>query len=225
MPADDDLAALTRFDDDIALVLGAAAVDTTGEIRVVRAALGLCRVDPNALLAAEVAGILSFTGDQVDFVDPARRSTISAALGPPERRALHRVFATVLTEPRHRAQRAEHLAAAAVGPDSEAAAALAELGRLASERGDLAQAGELFMRAGGLSPEAEERASYLLKAGDACWNAGNYTAARAGFDAAYTGSTQPVLRADIALQLGQLDMFQRGPRYRARSPGCRSGCR
>ena len=212
-PADDDLASPPGFDDGIETALGAVAVDTTGEIRVVRAALGLCGVDPDALLAAEVAGILSFTGDQVAFVDPFRRSTTAAALTSSQRRALHRVLADVLTEPRHRAQRAEHLAAAAVGPDCQAAAALAEIGQLASERGDLDKAGELFMRAGGLSPEAEDRAAYLLKAGDACWNAGNYTAARAAFDAAYSGSTQPVLRADIALQLGQLDMFQRGPRY------------
>ena len=160
-----------------------------------------------------MTGILRVAGDRVDFVEPTQRSAAAAALKWPERRELHRVFARVLTEPRHLEQRAEHLAAAAIGPDREAAAALAELGRLASERGDVAQAGELFMRAGGLSPEAEDRANYLYKAGDACWNAGTYTAARAAFDAAYSGSTQPMLRADIALQLGQLDMYQRGPRY------------
>lgn len=194
-------------------MLGAVALDTTGEIRVVRAALHELGVDQGALLAAEVSGILHFAGDRVDFIDPARRSQAAAALTSSQRRAMHGVLAGVLTEPRHRSQRAEHLASAAVGPDREAALALAELGTLATERGELAEAGELYMRAGGLSPDPEDRAANLLKAGDACWNSGEYTAARAAFDAAYSGSIQPVLRADIALQLGQLDMYQRGPRY------------
>lgn len=122
-------------------------------------------------------------------------------------------MARVLTEPRHRVQRGEHLAAAAVGPDLEAAAALAQLGEEASERGETALAGEFFMRAAGLSPSTEDRALHLYQAGDGYWNAGEYTAARAAFDAAYQGSTEPLLRADTALQLGQLDMYQRGPRY------------
>jgi hypothetical protein len=72
---------------------------------------------------------------------------------------------------------------------------------------------DLSMRAAGLSTDPEDRAVRLNLAAHGYWNAGQYTAARAAFDAAYIGSTRPVLRADVALQLGQLDMYQRGPRF------------
>lgn len=199
--------------DQTRLALGVVAIETTGEIRVVRAALRQLGAHPDALIAGEVAGALRFTDGHVDFVDPTHRAAITNAISPAQRRSFHRTVASVLTERRHRVQRAEHLASASVGPDHAAASALAQLGDEATERGDTALAGELFMRAGGLSPDPEDRARYLHRAADGYWNAGQYTAARAAFDAAYIGSTQPVLRADIALQLGQLDMYQRGPRY------------
>ena len=188
------------------------AVDDTGEIRVVRAAFAELGIKPDLLVALESEGVLRLTDDRVEFVDPQRRSA-SVAASAQERRTLHAAAAHALTEPRHSAQRAEHLAAAAVGPDEEAAAALEALGDSASLGGEVAQAGELFMRAGGLSPDPEDRARRLYLAGDGYWNAGQYPASRAAFDAAYLGSAQPLLRADTALQLGQLDMYQRGSRY------------
>ena len=194
-----------------ALVL--VALDVTGEIRVVQAALAVLGVEPDELVAAEMAGTIRIIGDQVEFVDPTMRSACVSRAAALERRLLHRSLAQVLVEPRHRPQRAEHLAAAAVGPDLEAADALAELGREASERGDSGLSAELYMRAGGLSPDPEERANNLHRAADGYWNAGQYTAARAAFDAAYIGSSQPLVRADVALHLGQLDMYQRGPRH------------
>ncbi len=199
--------------DAIRRALDVVALDVTGEIRVVRAALREVDVDPDALIAAELTGALQFNEDRVGFVDGARRSSTAAALGPSERRLIHRALAKALVEPRHRAQRAEHLAAAAVGPDRDAAAALAELGREASEHGETALAGELYMRSAGLSPDSEDRALNLYHAADGYWNAGEYTAARAAFDAAYVGASQPLLRADIAWQLGQLDLYQRGPLF------------
>ncbi len=189
------------------------AVDVTGEIRVVRAALDHLGVDPAAFVEVEHNGSLHVAGDRVDFVDPVQRAMAAESIAPSDRRALHRAIADVLTEPRHRLLRAEHLASAAVGPDQEASTALAQLGAEAFERGDMGVASELYMRAGGLSPDPGDRARHLFFAGHGYWNSGEYTAARAAFDAAYVGSTEPILRADIALQLGELDMYQRGPRY------------
>jgi DNA-binding CsgD family transcriptional regulator len=199
--------------DAIRRVLGVVALDVTGEIGVVRAVLDEIGVEPAILVSAESEGFLRFDGLRVEFVDVARRSAALTAISATECRSFHRAFARVMTEPRHRVQRGEHLASAAVGPDLEAANALAQLGQEASERGEPALAGELFMRAGGLSPDPENRALQLFHAGDGYWNTGQYTAARAAFDAAYQGATGPLLRADIAVQLGQLDMYQRGPRY------------
>lgn len=189
------------------------ALDATEEIRVVRAVLRANGADSAALLAAEAIGAIQLTDDRVEFVDGVQRAAIVAAMAPSDRRALHRTFAGVLIEPRYRVLRAEHLASSTVGPDQAVAAAFAELGREATERGGAALAGELFMRAGSFASSPEERAAHLYRAGDGFWNAGQYTAARAAFDAAYIGSAEPMLRADIALQLGQLDMYQRGTRY------------
>lgn len=189
------------------------AVDKTGEIRVVRAALVEVGVDPDVLAGLEVEGILRLGDDTVDFVEPTLRAAVMAELSPANRRAIHRALATVLTEPRHLHHRAEHLASAALGPDEQAASGLAEVGQQASLAGQAARSGELFMRSAGLSPDPEDRARRLYLAGDGYWNAGQYPAARAAFDAAYLGSTEPLLRADTAMQLGQLDMYQRGPRF------------
>ncbi len=178
-----------------------------------RAVLLADGVDSAALFTAEASGALRLLDDRVTFADGLQRAAILAAMTPSDRRSLHRTFAGVLIEPRYRVLRAEHLASSTVGPDQEVAAAFAELGREATERGGAALAGELFMRAGSFAPVPEERAAHLYRAGDGFWNAGQYTAARAAFDAAYIGSTEPTLRADIALQLGQLDMYQRGTRY------------
>lgn len=188
-------------------------MDVTGEIRVVRVALSRLGLDDEVFAAAEIAGPLHIDGDRVEFADPMDRAAHTASIDPAQRRAVHRAFADVMLEHRHRMQRAEHLVAAAVGPDQDAADALGVLGDEATARGDSMLAGRLFERAGGLAPDVEQRARHLRHAGNGFWNAGNYTEAREAFDAAYVGSTDPLLRADIALQLGQLDMYQRGPRH------------
>ena len=179
---------------------------------MVQAAFAVLGLEPDLLVALESEGVLRLADDRVQFVDPQQKSAALAATAQ-ERRTLHAAAAHALSEPRHMAQRAEHLAAAAVGPDEEAAAALAELGDIASREGQAALAGELFMRSAGLTPDPEDRARRLYHSGDGYWNAGQYPAARAAFDAAYLGTCEPGLRADTALLLGQLDMYQRGSRY------------
>ena len=188
------------------------ALDATGEVRVVAEALSKLGLDLDALTAAEVRGQLRIVGDRLSFVDVRMRQTHVDAIDPVTRREVHRTLATVLHERRHRRERAEHLAAAAVGPDDEAAVALGDLGHEASERGDCAVAGALFMRAASLTADAEHRANYLRFAGDAYWNAADYGASEDAFEAAYVGSNDPRLRAEIALQIGQIIMYQNGPR-------------
>lgn len=189
------------------------ALDTTGEIGVVRAVLEATGDGGReALEAAETNGAVLLTGSRVTFVDERHRAAIVTSMSPTARRDLHRTFADVLLDPSQRVQRAEHLASAAIGPDEEASAAFADLGREASARGDAASAAELFLRASRLATSPAGRAEHLYFAGDSFWNAAQYAAAREAFEAAYIGSVEPILRADIALQLGQLDLYQRGPR-------------
>lgn len=188
-------------------------MDATEEVRVVCSVLAVLGVDAEGLLDLEEAGTVEFTDDRIVLAEGSKRAAIVAAMTPSERRALHRAFAGVLGEPRYRVLRAEHLASSAIGPDPEASAAFAELAGEATELGGAAMAGELFIRAGGFAATPEERAQLLYHAGDGFWNAGQYDDARAAFDAARIGTSEPLLRADIAWQLGQLEMYQRGPRY------------
>ena len=170
-------------------------------------------IDPSVLIEMERLGMVCVTGDRFEYADENYRARDESTIAPSQRRAMHATFASVLGEPRYREQRVEHLAAAAVGPNPDVSIALASLADEATARGDAAAAGRLFVRAGEFASDAELRARYLLLAGDGFWNAGDYEGSRDAFDAALIGSTDPVLRADIAMQLGQLDMYQRGPRH------------
>lgn len=191
-------------------MLEVAAIDRTGEVRVVRDALADLGLDHRFLADCERDGSLTLDGDRIE-IDAA--SDVIAMIAPAERRTIHRALARVLHEARHAVQRAEHLADAAIGPDQDASTALLALANEATERGDTTIAASYFLRAGSLAPDPEDRATLLYRAGDAHWNAGDYVAARVAFDAAFLGAAQPMLRADIAWQIGTLDMFERGPRH------------
>ena len=76
-------------------------------------------------------------------------------------------------------QRAWHLAAAAVGVDEAASAALEQAATRARERSAYATAAAAFERAVRLAGDAERRAQLLLEAAEAAWLAGP-RAARGG---------------------------------------------
>lgn len=199
-------------------VLDIVALDVTGEVGVVRSALDLTgrpSSDLSAadLMAAEASGWVAINQSRIGFASPSGQDAWVSMLEPGERRAVHRALASVLTEPRHREVRAEHLVSAAIGPDAEASEALADLGRRASERGATRAAAQFFVRAAAIEPDAEARAAHLHLAADSWWNAGDYDAARTSFAEAFVGSSQPTQRADTILQLGQLEMYERGPRH------------
>ena len=189
------------------------ALDGTSEVRVVRRAIDELDITDGALAAAEVAGPFRLDGDCVELLDARHRSAWVQAVTPSRRRQIHRALAHALTEPCHRAARAEHLALSAVGPDDEACSAFAALADEASARGKQDDAAALFRRAGALAPEPEQRARLLYLAADAYWNATDYAQARSAFDAAYAGSADPRLRADVVWQASELDLYERGPRH------------
>src|SRR4051812_37183828 len=86
----------------IVCALGLLALDDTGEVRIVRAALHDLGLDPDILLLAERGGAFVVSGDDVHFLDAADRQRAADAVTPTERRAAHGALARVLIEPRHR---------------------------------------------------------------------------------------------------------------------------
>jgi DNA-binding NarL/FixJ family response regulator len=197
----------------VARALGVVALDVTGEMGVVCNALERIGGRSADLVDGEAFGVLEITASEVRFVSANDRTMWSSTLDPGRRRSIHAALAATLTERRHREARAEHLVSAAVGPDANAAQALAELGQEASERGATGDAALLFTRAAGIEPDPEARSVHLHYAADSWWNAGEYDAARSAFSEAFVGSSEPTQRADTLLQLGQLEMYERGPRY------------
>ena len=99
------------------------------------------------------------------------RSAIYADAPAAQRRAAHRALAAALPD-RDVDRRAWHLAAAAVGADEAASAALAQAGARSRERSAYATAAAAFERAGRLAADPERRALLLWEAADTAWLAG-----------------------------------------------------
>ncbi len=125
------------------------------------------------LTKAADAGIMEDDGGEIRFTHPLYRSAIYAEATREHRHRVHRRLAQVVEDPE---ERARHLALAAEGPDSEAAAALEEAARAALTRGSPISAAELCELAMRLTPTdrvSDARrlqmaaADYLLLAGDA----------------------------------------------------------
>ena len=162
------VATLDRAAQD-ALVL--AATSDSGDLLTLERAADHLELDLQALMAAEAAGLVTLRAGQLEFRHPLVRSAIYAAASPEHRRAAHRALAAALPD-RDVDRRAWHLAAAAIGTDPSAAAALEQAGRRARERTAYATAAAAFERAAQLSADTQRQTRLLLDAAEASWHAG-----------------------------------------------------
>jgi DNA-binding NarL/FixJ family response regulator len=124
---------------------------------------------------AEAAGLVSMGNGRLAFRHPLIRPAVYHAASPAERRVAHRQLALALDSvavPQAQERRAWHLAAAAVAPDEEVAAALERVGTAANHRSSYGIAIRAFERAAGLSPSRAERARRLVAAAMAAVPAG-----------------------------------------------------
>jgi DNA-binding CsgD family transcriptional regulator/tetratricopeptide (TPR) repeat protein len=150
-----------------ALVVAAAA--STGEIGVMAEALERLGLSLAALEPAEANGLLTLEAGILAFRHPLIRSALYQAAGASERRDAHRALAGAL-EGEDRG--AWHLAAAVVGPDADAAAALERVAVTATRRAGYAAAAAAYERAARLSESTDDRLRRLSAAADAAWLAG-----------------------------------------------------
>jgi DNA-binding CsgD family transcriptional regulator len=148
-----------------------AASDSCGLGVLARAAARI-GLDLGDLAPSEVAGLVRVGLDRVEFTHPLARSAIFAEASAPELREAHGALAAVLPD-RDLDRRAWHLAAASLGPDDGAAAALMQAGTRACERSAYAVATAAFARAAGLCSTDSARAQLLLEAAQAAWLAGD----------------------------------------------------
>ncbi|MET7460875.1 LuxR C-terminal-related transcriptional regulator [Nonomuraea sp. NPDC005501] len=122
----------------------------------------------NGLVEAEAAGLVAVEGTRVRFRHPLVRSAVHAWAGSARLRQAHAVLAALVEGDR----RAWHLAAVALAPDEEVAAALAASAGRARARGGYGDAATALARSAELTPDPGRRAERLVEAATAAWLAG-----------------------------------------------------
>jgi len=147
------------------------AAVTGGDLPATARACEHLDVPVAALAEAETAQLVTVAEGRIAFRHPLVRSAVYGDAAPEARRAAHAAAAATL--PAHDAERrAWHLCEAAIAPDEGTAAALADVGGRAGERGAHSVAATALERAGRLTPDAAARARRLTDAGEAAWLAG-----------------------------------------------------
>ena len=159
------------LDDPARRALVLAATSDGGDLAVLERAAATLGIDLSALAVAENAGLLTIRAGTLEFRHPLARSALYADAPVAERRQSHRALAAALPD-RDVDRRAWHLAAAAVGTDESASAALEQAGLRSQSRSAYATATAAFERAGRLADDPERRARLLLQAAQAGWLAG-----------------------------------------------------
>ncbi|GAA2215945.1 LuxR family transcriptional regulator [Nonomuraea monospora] len=187
-------------------LLVTALVDD-GDLDVITNACARLGIEPAALGAAELAGLIRIAGRHAAFAHPLMRAAAFQLSTYDLRLEAHAVLAGLLAGDPDR--RAWHLASAATGPDETAARALEETARRARERCANVSACAAFERAAELSEDPELKGRRLLAAAVDATEEGQLRRAQRLLDAA-TGlvpdaparATLPTLRARIAFGQG-----------------------
>lgn len=204
---------LDRLPDDSRLAVGVVAADGSAGLGEVLAALGLLGLAPDALTAAEDAGLVRITddGDRVELRHPLLRPVAYHALTAPDRRRAHQALGEILAAPGQFERRTWHRAAAALGPDEAVAEALEQVALAAERRGALATTAHGFARAARLSADDDERARRFLASAVTWVVSGRWEIALETLELAAACAVDPGLQADIAASTGQLEAYRAGP--------------
>ncbi|MGW2601509.1 AAA family ATPase [Streptomyces klenkii] len=197
---------IARLPEDTRLVLLVAALEGRGDVRLIRAAGERLGASPDALYAAEAAGVVEIRPAQVRFRHPLIRAAVHAGAGPAARRAVHGHLATLFSEAGDRDRAARHRAEAATGPDEEIAAELAAAGDRARTRGGYADAAGMLSWAAELTPDEPARARRLKDTAAAAWLGGHPGRAQSALAAARELAEDPVLLAEIAQLSGRFEL-------------------
>ncbi|MDT7574722.1 MAG: hypothetical protein QOH17_1055 [Pseudonocardiales bacterium] len=153
---------LTHLPDSLRAVLLLAALDDTGDLRVLIHASEQSGLD--VLAPAERAHLVRVddAAGRVVFRHPLVRAAVVAASTSAERRHAHRVLAEHMTDQPDR--RAWHLATACIQPDETVSALLKDTAERVLRRGDAVGAVAALIRAADLHPDGAQRGRLLAKA-------------------------------------------------------------
>ncbi|HZQ49283.1 MAG TPA: AAA family ATPase [Candidatus Dormibacteraeota bacterium] len=196
-------AGLSRDGRTVLLLLATAGV---ADLPLVRRAAATMGIGGEAVEEAEGArSLVTQVGDRIEFVHPLARASIYHSASPAERRAGHRALAAVIISTDGADRRAWHLAAAASGPDAEAAAALEAAARRARESSGYAAAARAWSEAARLTESESLRCERLLQSAENAWLGGRTAEAEAALAAAARIATRE-LAVDIEALAGHIAM-------------------
>ena len=196
--------------EDARRALLVAAIGTSHELEPILATLAVLHLRAGSLEPAEDAGLVRIERERLVFGHPLVRSAVFYAAPPSERRTAHAAFARALADGGSVEARAWHLAAATLGPDEEAAAALADAAEKARERSGYASAAAALERAAKLTPDEQTRHERLYAAADAAWLAGRSATALTLVEEMLERCEEPTLRAQALHLRGHIEHLAGG---------------
>ncbi|SEG89044.1 regulatory protein, luxR family [Nonomuraea solani] len=203
---------VSRMPETCQSLLLVAAADETGELDVILRAAAALGASVEDLSPAERAGLVlrgDADGTSIRFRHPLIRAAVYQRAPLGQRLAAHCALAAALGSPGHADRRAWHLAAAATGPDEEAAAALERTAVRARERSGHEAAAAAYERAARLSVEPAARARREALAAEAALEAGDLDRARSfGSRAARQPDEDPATNARVAQVRALADFWQ-----------------
>ena len=174
------LIAAASYNEDLGVVLGAA---------------GRLGVSPEGLGAAEEAGLVTVAAGRITFTHPLLRAAAYQQTTFDRRLAVHRALAQIL--PADDDRRAWHLAAAATGPDEEAALALERAAERASGRKGYPASAAALQRSAQLTADPVQRTRRLVAAAVAANDAGQPDLTRRFLASCDPVDGDPVLTAQV----------------------------
>ncbi|SHN47242.1 helix-turn-helix transcriptional regulator [Cryptosporangium aurantiacum] len=180
-----------------ALAVLAAARETTPD--VVERALTACGLSSHDLVPAEAGRLVIADERGYDFVHPILRGVTLSGMPAPDRRDIYRMLAAATTG----ACRAWYLAGAVVGPDEEVADNLVQAASEARRCGSFLAAAQAWHRAAELTPQPENSAVRMLHGARDAFLGGSCDDTAAWCATALSATTDPQLRADLALLQGR----------------------
>lgn len=192
---------------DTRSVVVLAAAEPVGDLSLLRRAAKLLNLDPDALSAAEDAGLLEL-GPRLRFRHPLVRSALYTSATPGLRRHAHGALAEATDAATDPDRQVWHRAHAVVGPDENVASELERSSERARGRGGFVAAAAFMERAAQLSPEAGRQSGRLIAAARLRLQAGSPATARTLVAKAelrlkdHRRTQARLLRARIDFQLG-----------------------
>jgi DNA-binding CsgD family transcriptional regulator len=182
------------------------AADDTGSLATLFRAGAALGIEPDALVAAEAAGLVRAFEGRIEFRHPLVRSTLYGNAGFARRQAVHRALADVFDGEQDADRRAWHRAAASLGRDEEVAHELEQAAERARRRTGFAAAGRALERAAELSGDDEARGRRLVAAAEDAWLAGEPAHSLALLDRAGGLLADLRVRADLMHLRGTIEL-------------------